>query len=264
MSSCCLLVSLKILVTIRIASKSLIVQRNSATSLFKAISVEPDGLVLSLLCFEQIKPVLAVLLRMLSQDTPVATRAAYNLAYLVSNDTGLQEVACNMGALAMCQKVLNQSYKMTHDPYPGQGQLESLALLREVSRLSVKSISGQPVLKRTNQSILLAVASLSFLQEPIRKQVVEADLLPLIVRSLSDTSPNVRSAACQCARALSRSLNVLRTHLVDAGASGPLLDLLNGEESDLTRSIAAATIANLLIEYSPMKEVVLLSIAMYN
>lgn len=105
------------------------------------------------------------------------------------------------------------------------------------------------------KSVLLAVASLSLIQERVRKQVVDADLLPLIVQCLSDTSSNVRAAACQCARALSRSLNVLRTHLVDAGAAGPLLDLLKEDQDVGIQSTAAATCANLLIEYSPMKEV---------
>lgn len=106
------------------------------------------------------------------------------------------------------------------------------------------------------QGVLLAVAALSLLQEKIRKQVVNADLLPLIVQCLSDESSHaVRAAACQCARGLSRSLNVIRTHLVDAGAAGPLLDLLKDEEPIAVQAMAAATCANLLIEYSPMKEV---------
>ena len=83
---------------------------------------------------------------------------------------------------------------------------------------------------------------------------MEANLLPHIVSSLKDPSIGVRAAACQCARALSRSANMLRTSLVDAGAADPLFDLLSDEE-DLVKITATATVCNLLIDFSPMKEV---------
>lgn len=84
--------------------------------------------------------------------------------------------------------------------------------------------------------------------------VIDADLLGYVVGGLSDPSSRTRAAACQCARALSRSVNLLRTYLVDAGAARPLFDLLEDSQEDV-QITAVATCANLLIEFSPMKEV---------
>lgn len=47
---------------------------------------------------------------------------------------------------------------------------------------------------------------------------------------LSNSNLKVRSAACQCAKALSRSVGVLRTHLIEAGAARPLFALLQDEK----------------------------------
>jgi len=203
-------------------------------TLFKAMAIEPEPLVLHLLRSEQIKPIMGVLLRLLQDEQEIATSAACNLAYLVSNDNELQEVACDMGALPMLQTLLKKSLRDSEEVYIAKDRSQALSSFRE--------------------SILLAVAALSLTQERLRKLVVDADLLPLVVQCLSDDTAEVRAAACQCARGLSRSLNVLRSHLVDAGAAGPLIDLLNAKEDLALQATAASTCANLLIEYSPMKE----------
>ena len=99
----------------------------------------------------------------------------------------------------------------------------------------------------------MAVAGLSLLRDEFRRLVVDAQLLNHIVASLKDASVGVRAAACQCARALSRSANMLRTSLLDAGAAEPLFDLLQDEE-DIVKITATATVSNLLIDFSPMKQ----------
>jgi hypothetical protein len=105
--------------------------------------------------------------------------------------------------------------------------------------------------------VLIAIASLSLELDETRKQVIEANLLGHIISNLSDDSASVRAAACTCARALSRSVNILRTHLVDAGAARPLFNLLHDSQPDVVKISAIATCSNLLIEFSPMKEVLL-------
>jgi hypothetical protein len=112
-----------------------------------------------------------------------------------------------------------------------------------------------------------------------RKQVIAMSLLPGIVESLADPSILVRSAACQCCRALSRAISIVRTKLADEGAGSRLFDLAFGLESRRNHSsaigdledddddldedaveiqlkiVAMGALCNLVLEFSPMKSV---------
>jgi hypothetical protein len=68
----------------------------------------------------------------------------------------------------------------------------------------------------------MALAAISSLTDDGRKLVVEAKIIPHIVAAMSHRSYGIRAAACQCTRSLSRSINILRTSLVDAGVATPL------------------------------------------
>jgi hypothetical protein len=65
------------------------------------------------------------------------------------------------------------------------------------------------------------------MKEDCREKVIEAKVLPHIVRAMSHPSVGVRAAACQCTRSLSRSVKNLRTDLVDAGIETPLFEVGN-------------------------------------
>jgi hypothetical protein len=105
------------------------------------------------------------------------------------------------------------------------------------------------------QGILLSIASLAALLEPHRRFILDAHLLPPILQSLSHPLVGVRAAACHCLRGLSRSVNVLRTDLVDQGAEEKLVWLLREEENEVVKVTASAAVANLLLEFSPMRNV---------
>jgi hypothetical protein len=47
------------------------------------------------------------------------------------------------------------------------------------------------------------------------------------MQALESKNVNVRSAACQCTRSVSRSVKTLRTALVDAGIAVPLIKVWN-------------------------------------
>ena len=68
----------------------------------------------------------------------------------------------------------------------------------------------------------MALAAISSLTDDGRKLVVEAKIIEHIVAAMSHRSYVFRAAACQCTRSLSRSINILRTSLVDAGIATPL------------------------------------------
>jgi hypothetical protein len=104
-----------------------------------------------------------------------------------------------------------------------------------------------------------------------------------MITSLQHASYGVRAAACQLARALSRTVAILRTDLVDAGVGDEVLrtlrrevlhqdmpvrdpttgrlhfsDMAEEEELDqhgLVEVAALATMCNLLTDYSPIRAV---------
>ena len=131
----------------------------------------------------------------------------------------------------------------------------------------------------TLQAVLLALASLSFQHEPTRCYIADTSppFLPQLLRSLSHASYGVRAAACQLARALSRSVAILRTSLLDSGVGEEVVEVLKrevqahrllfgeagdddlGERSWTVEVAATATICNLIADFSPLRTVSLLN-----
>jgi len=64
----------------------------------------------------------------------------------------------------------------------------------------------------------------------------------------------VITAACRLAQALSRSVGVLRTNLIDAGIAKPVFALLKEHDSRV-REAATDVTTNLVLHFSPMREV---------
>jgi hypothetical protein len=142
---------------------------------------------------------------------------------------------------------------------------------------------------RYMESLMLALAALAFHHEPTRALIANAQpsLLDVMLNMLSHESYGVRAATCQLARALSRSVAILRTNLMDSGVGNGILDVLKretesrvhpkssdgdvemgnvednlslradeGDERAWTVEVAAtATICNLVTDFSPMQTV---------
>lgn len=120
--------------------------------------------------------------------------------------------------------------------------------------ISAGEIHANP--EKLLESALLAVAAVSSLTEECRKQVIDLKLLPVIMTSLEHQSLHIRAAACKCARSLSRSVKNLRTSLMDAGIAHPLFNLLFDQSTDV-QITASATLCNIVLDFSPMKRIVL-------
>ncbi|KAK7746923.1 hypothetical protein SLS53_002111 [Cytospora paraplurivora] len=136
---------------------------------------------------------------------------------------------------------------------------------------------------RVRENALKAMAALTASKDDYRKAVVERDLVPYIVESLSSTpskpkgkerpkSPNkdleegdgdfdpaygsnpttVIIAACHALRVLSRSVSILRTTLEDNGIAIPIFRLLRHPEIDV-QIAASGVMVNLVTDIAPMR-----------
>lgn len=110
-----------------------------------------------------------------------------------------------------------------------------------------------------HQAALTAIAAIALFDNDIRSEVTDTlRMIPYIQISLSHHHPGVRYAACQCVRALSRAVSVLRTNIVDSGLGLAVYQVFCKEDEDpRIRHAASAVICNLVTDFSPMKEVCL-------
>ncbi|GAA5846411.1 hypothetical protein JCM3766R1_001187 [Sporobolomyces carnicolor] len=176
----------------------------------------------------------AILLALIDKEPSLRGPAAHAFAYLVSKD----EVAQKRAALANCFDIFRRV-------------LESIPSLADAHRTGMAS--GDDV--KTREGILASLESLTADSETNRRLLLDAKLLPHILESLAFPVVAVRGAACQVVRALSRSVNVLRTDLVEAHAEDSLIQLLRADEDVEVQTTATAVFANLLLEFSPMRKV---------
>lgn len=102
---------------------------------------------------------------------------------------------------------------------------------------------------------------MSLFDDNIRREIAdEFELLPLIQSCMTHRHVGVRYASCQCVRAISRSVAVLRTSLVDSGLGLQVFEIFKKEEEDRrVTSAALAAVCNLLNDFCPLRPVRLCS-----
>eukprot|EP01135_Chromosphaera_perkinsii_P005385 Nk52_evm66s343 gene=Nk52_evmTU66s343 len=159
-------------------------------------------------------------------DIPIRAQAPLVLSHLIEEHEELQKAACEVDAVNKLSKYF-----------------------------SVANINQDQIIM-LRRAALLALSSLCLKREESRKLVIEAKILPHVIASLEHPDVNVREAACQCTRSLSRSVKNLRTSLVDAGAALPLFQLLS-DSSVRVQAAASATLCNIVLDFSPMKKTVM-------
>ena len=202
------------------------------------------------------------------------------LSMLVEDQVQLQQAAVDAGAI----KKLSYRLTQTYDPLPSNSTplLWTPHTLKQDEMSSHDAASsfklGKPGIVpsayhvlRMRESVLTALAAMATAKDEYRKAIIDNGVVPFVIHSLTpyvkdvhhaakptshapSNPTSVLLAACSAARALSRSVNTLRTSLIDAGLAAPLLVLLS--HSDVEVQIAAtAVVCNLLLEFSPMREV---------
>lgn len=210
------------------------------------------------------------------------------LALLAGDSPELQRAAVEAGAIKKLSQLLKESY----DPLPinslaslwtpQHSDLEDTESNASATRLGAPGLPAVAYhATRTRESVLVALAAIASLRDEHRKSIIDNGVVPFVIESLKpfnaslagtsipqplkDDSPKnnktlggnpsfVILAACGTARALSRSVSTLRTSLMDAGLADPLFVLLRNQNTDI-QVAATAVICNLVLEFSPMREV---------
>ncbi|KAF9530698.1 armadillo-type protein [Crepidotus variabilis] len=140
-------------------------------------------------------------------------KACFILHYLVHDDPSLCHAAFDRGCLEHVGSLIKEiSSRESSTSEWDEDEPESVLQLREAS--------------------LTALASLALRSDDIRRRVTdELRLLPFISRALRVKKHiGTRYAACQCVRALSRAVLVLRTGIVDSGLGMDVLRIVLGKD----------------------------------
>ncbi|KAK4122907.1 ARM repeat-containing protein [Parathielavia appendiculata] len=276
------------------------------TSLFKAGFASPEReqalafLVVPLLCQllkDHDKEVPASVQQAAFVEPDTATQWAIQeripdvLARLVGDSEVLQQAAHDCGIIKNVAKLLKDSY----EPHPVQSAPRPWSPTPERAAESDKGLptcrlgpTGQlPAMAhkiKIRENAIRLVAAMATLSKDYREALVEADVVPYIVESLS-TSPGkpkspkekpasekgpdggdtgsaspygpnsnaVIIAACHATRALARLPSIVRTTLQDHGIAMPINKLLRHPDAEVQIAASSAVI-NLLTNCSPMVE----------
>ena len=225
------------------------------------------------------------------QDWIIKERAPAVLAMLITDSEYLQKAAFDAGVVNKLSKMLKTSYDPVSESSQidswspnDAGNLD----VGEGAPLSEPNSLGQPPLLvhkiKVRESSLKAIAALVPFKDEYRKTIVDQGMIPYIVESMSPnpgkptpksgekiekaTKPaneplphgygnntvNVLIAACGAIRALSRSVSILRTTLIDNGVAIPVFKLLKHPDVEI-QIAATATVCNLVTDISPMRDV---------
>lgn len=203
------------------------------------------------------------------------------LASLVMDSAELQKAAVDAQAIKKLCQLLRESY----NPIPNGTKVMWSADSRKSSpgrhkRDPESCLGGSgltPLARHTmrfREGVLKALAAIAPFKDEYRKAICDNGAVPFIIDSLKpfqmdaqkcESSPTNLSvptgnptptllAACGAARALTRSVSVLRTSLIDAGVATPLFALLKYRDVEV-QIAATSVICNLAMDFSPMKEV---------
>ncbi|KAI0929233.1 hypothetical protein AcW1_006226 [Taiwanofungus camphoratus] len=174
-----------------------------------------------------------------AESMQTRTKACFILYNLVSDNKELCKLAFERGSLAKLAWLVKSITPTEKTAEWEEDEPESRSCLREAA--------------------LTAIAAISLFDDDIRCEVTDTlRLIPAIQASLGYQHVGVRYAACQCVRALSRSVAVLRTNIVDTGLGMAVYKLFQKEDEDRRVTFAAsAVVCNLVNDCSPLRQMLL-------
>ncbi|KAG9944854.1 ARM repeat-containing protein, partial [Aureobasidium melanogenum] len=194
------------------------------------------------------------------------------LAHLIENSTELQQAALDAGAVKHVSQLLKKSFDpitLARPMWSADSQAQDSQLPPIPSATLGPDGLAPEVMHamKCRAGALEALAAIAEKEDVNRKAVIDSGIISNLIDSLvpvsafdssilpsknGNTVP-VLLAACHAATALSRSVSLLRTALIDAGITKPVYNLLMFP--DLEVQVAATNVTcNLVLEFSPMRQ----------
>lgn len=213
----------------------------------------------------------------ISRNQQIKEYAPEILGILVNDCPALQKAAVDAHAIKLLCQMLKKSFdpvstnrKVMWSPvgYEAAPELEC----DKTCNLGPASLAPEAVhVLKCRASALKALSAIAQKEDLYRKAVIEQGIMTCLVDSLvpyqdprtdametekeKDGNPNfVAVEACILATALSRSVSNLRTSLIDGGIARPIFELMKSGNAEV-RAAATDTVTNLLLRFSPMREV---------
>jgi hypothetical protein len=215
----------------------------------------------------------------------VKERAPVALAVLVEDCPALQRAAVDANAIKLLCQMLKKSFdpvSTSKKPMWSPVPLETAMDLEDDRTCSLGSAALAPEavhMLRCRAAALKGLAAIAQKEDAHRKSVIDNGIVSCVVDSLApypdgpiemlhsnasvesrmpetkEGNPNfVIVEACRLATALSRSVSILRTSLIDGGVAKPVFGLLRARDRRV-REAATDAVTNLVLQFSPMREV---------
>ena len=197
------------------------------------------------------------------------------LAMLIMDDADMQKVAVETKAIVKLSVVLKGTFDISDGrkavPWRPRRTTDEYNLVVTPERLLGSGGPSQTMRHEMayREGTLQALAAIAPFNDDYRKQICDQGALAQIMLAMKpfhstvpDPGAHIESAgnsaatilaACNAVRALTRSVTALRTKLVDAEVAKAVIDLMNSPDPEV-RIAATKVLANLAMDFSPMKE----------
>ncbi|KAF2755643.1 ARM repeat-containing protein [Pseudovirgaria hyperparasitica] len=200
------------------------------------------------------------------------------LGRMICHSPSLQRAAVDAKSIPMICEILKNTFdsmqtvtKPMWRSDPSEGASDDLSVDPTSSTLGDTGLSlefSHALMVRL--AALEALASIANKEDDYRKAIIEAGVMPCVTNALvpfqdglppstlkvgpKDGNPTaVLISACKTATAMSRSVGILRTSLIDCGIAMPIMNLL--QHSDINVQIAGTEVlCNLMLFFSPMRD----------
>ncbi|KAF8245775.1 ARM repeat-containing protein [Wilcoxina mikolae CBS 423.85] len=198
----------------------------------------------------------------------VEERAPAVLSSLVVENLVFQKAAIDAGAVKKLAAILK---KVSESPSAVNG-VNGDAAYTPTEESTTKSNPEYNHRMKVKEGVLRCLANLGLFKDDYRRIIIDANILqtvvtqclkpltpiqPLLAQDNNSNAegnpPSVLVAACGVIRAVSRSVSILRTSLIDAAVAIPMFNLLRHENDDV-KTAATAAVCNLVLDFSPMRK----------
>ena len=190
--------------------------------------------------------------------------AAETLTFLIETSSELQAIAAISNHLipSMASFLTWEADPTFHQPPTAAGVLPGTAYGMD-GRSSMQDLeqmqNNQQLANDMKSAAFKVFSALGANDEEIRKRIAETEnLMPCLVVALDDPNPELRKSAIRFLLSLSRSVQLLRTTFQDHPMWKPLLNILTNPDTPVDiMLLASSAMCNLLLEFSPSKELIL-------